>query len=113
MDIEYDIFKTLQLSNEQKEYLLQPGTRVVAKNGGFRKSENDNIVWTDQKVFWEGMILDRDPNDNNLYRVIFSIQSIEPNLKNKSKERPSKVQIRSCKLEDIYLLQSAPLCRNS
>ena len=111
MDIEYDIFKKLQLSNEQKDYLLQPGTRVVAKNGGFRRSENDNIVWTDQKVFWEGMILDRDPNDTNLYRVIFSIQSIEPNLKNKSKERPSKVQIRSCKIEDIYLLQSASLCK--
>lgn len=112
LDIENDLIKKLNLKNDDKKDLVKPGTRVVAKNGGFRRSDTDTTIWTENKVFWEGIILEQDPSDESLYTVIFSIQSIEPNLKNKAKERPSSVQIRSMKLQDMYLLRSGPLCNN-
>ena len=90
---------------------LQLGTKVIAKNGSFLKVENrgDGIIsYNDENVKWYGVVTKKLKNGN--YKVFFSINSIEPDQRNKKCGRPDYSMVKEISINDMYLLRNTSLC---
>lgn len=87
---------------------LQLGARVIVKNGALNYNTEPFINLTDDEVKFFGVIVEDLGSDN--YKVFMSINSIEPNRKNKSFGRPDYSQVKSVNIKDIVLLKKPPIC---
>lgn len=87
---------------------LQLGSRVIVKNGTLNYNVEPFINLTEDEVKFYGVIVEDLGGDN--YKVFMSINSIEPNRKNKSFGRPDYSQVKSINIKDIVLLKKPPVC---
>jgi hypothetical protein len=90
---------------------LELGTKVIAKNGSFLKIEPDGegvISYTDENIKWYGVVTKKLKNGN--YKVFFSINSIEPDQRNKKCGRPDYSMVKEISINDMYLLRNTTLC---
>jgi hypothetical protein len=87
---------------------LQLGARVIVKNGALNYNTEPFINLTEDEVKFYGVIVEDLGSDN--YKVFMSINSIEPNRKNKSFGRPDYSQVKSVNIKDIVLLKKPPIC---
>ena len=90
---------------------LELGTKVIAKNGSFSK-QNDpvegTIYYNEASVKWYGVVTKKLKNGN--YKVFFSINSIEPDQRNKKCSRPDYSMVKEIPLTELYLLRNVSLC---
>ena len=91
-----------------KPDMIQQGSRVIVKNGSFR-GENNNLILGESEVLWDAVVVKR--LDDGLYQVVLSINTIEPDKKNKSQGRPDYVQVKSIPIEDIRLVTAPSICK--
>ena len=87
---------------------LELGTSVIVKNGILNYDVEPYINLNENEVKFYGVVIEDLGNEN--YKVFMSINSIEPNRKNKSFGRPDYSQVKSINIKDIVLLKKPPLC---
>ena len=90
---------------------MELGTKVIATNGAFLKVDdigNSIISYKEQNVKWYGVVTEKLKNGN--YKVFFSINSIEPDQRNKKCARPDYSMVKEVSLSDLYLLRNSPIC---
>ena len=103
LDIEY------QLNTEPKK-----GDKVLVQNGHLSiKSGQDNIILPEDVIYWEGVVLDKNPNVDNLYKIAFSVNSAEPNNNNKNKGRDEQAGVKYVNLSKIRFHKRAGVCLSS
>ena len=87
---------------------LKLGAKVIVKNGKINYDREPYINLTENQVKFYGVITE-DLGDDH-YKVFMSINSIEPNRKNKSFGRPDYSQVKKVHIRDILLLKKPPIC---
>ena len=90
---------------------LELGTKVIATNGAFLKVDdigNSIVSYKEQNVKWYGVVTEKLKSGN--YKVFFSINSIEPDQRNKKCARPDYSMVKEVSLSDLYLLRNASIC---
>ena len=80
----------------------------MVNNGELNFDSVPYINLTSQNVKFYGVITEELENGN--YKVFMSINSIEPNKKNKSFGRPNYSQVKSINIDDIVLYKKSYLC---
>jgi hypothetical protein len=83
--------------------LLQKGTKVLCKNGGFHKQG-----YTENNIRWEATIIDILPDDK--YNVVFNINAVEADMNKQSLGRPRENKATIVSLVDIILLKPSLKC---
>ena len=87
---------------------LKLGTKVIVKNGKINYDTEPYINLSEEEVKFYGVITEDLGGEN--YKVFMSINSIEPNRKNKSFGRPDYSQVKKVNIKDIVLLKKPPIC---
>ena len=87
---------------------LKLGAKVIVKNGKLNYDVEPYINLNEEQVKFFGVITE-DLGDGN-YKVFMSINSIEPNRKNKSFGRPDYSQVKKINIKDIVLMKKPPTC---
>ena len=87
---------------------LKLGTKVIVKNGKINYDTEPYINLSEEEVKFYGVITEDLGGEN--YKVFMSINSIEPNRKNKSFGRPDYSQVKKVNIKDIVLLKKPPVC---
>jgi len=87
---------------------LKLGTKVIVNNGSLVYDSEPYINLKEETVKYYGVITE-DLGKGN-YKVFMSINSIEPNKKNRDFSRPNYSQVKSINIEQITLFKKAILC---
>lgn len=103
-----EAFETFILDYKPPTDRLKLGTKVLVNNGELNFDSVPYINLTSQNVKFYGVITEELENGN--YKVFMSINSIEPNKKNKSFGRPNYSQVKSINIDDIVLYKKSYLC---
>ena len=103
MDIEYELNQTLKKGDK---VLVQNGNLIIRDSGS-------NITIPEKYIFWEGIILEKNTNIKNMYKVALSINSSEPNENKKPKMRPEQAGVKNINLSKIRFRKLASICMSS
>ena len=87
---------------------LKLGTKVIVNNGDLVYDLDPYLNIKERDVKFYGVITE-DLGKGN-YKVFMSINSIEPNKKNRDFSRPNYSQVKSINIEQITLFKKATLC---
>lgn len=103
-----EAFSTFILDQKPPSDRLKLGTKVIVNNGELIYDLDPYINLKEDKVKFYGVITE-DLGKGN-YKVFMSINSIEPNKKNRDFARPNYSQVKSINIEQITLFKTATLC---
>ena len=103
-----EAFNTFILDQKPPSDRLKLGTKVIVNNGELIYDLDPYINLKEDKVKFYGVITE-DLGKGN-YKVFMSINSIEPNKKNRDFSRPNYSQVKSINIEQITLFKTATLC---